>query len=231
MAETLMTEHSVFTAKSIKSLGTSLKKKESEKKNEIKTEDKGFLSTTNENMEDLYLEILNAEELKNLVQFMRKKQSNFKKEIKVLFDQNEKTNSLLKQREELDEIEKKDMKQLKNSYREKTKELMDLKNINQKNKQCEIPFEGQCSNKLKNKTPDNSPISLDSSHEMKNFSKKWLRDEAFFNYNSTDWQFLFKNMEIQTKTMIKHINVEITNISSFLISFEDIGIVSESKEI
>ena len=227
MAETLMTEHSVYIAKSTKSF----KPKEIERKNEMNTEEKGILNTNNDMIEDQDLELLNAEELKTMVRSMSTMQSKFKKEIKDLLDKNEKRNCLLGQNEEIDQIEKKDMKQVINSYKEKTKELMNLKEINKEIKKNEMPFESQITNKLKNKTPDNSPPhSIDSSHEIKDFSKKWLRGETYFNKGSKDIQFLFKNMEIEKKTNIKHINVEIKNIASIFISLEDIGIVSsESK--
>ena len=223
-----MIRHSMI---SIKKLETNLTMKTEMKKNNINTDEKIFLNTEPENIQELDVDFLSKEELKDLVKSMNAKHSIIHKENIGLLQHIEKCNSLLleeqKQHEELNEIQKKEIQQLKNFCREIIKEL---KKANQKEDKKIIPYELELKNKIKQKTPDNSPDSTDSKYEVNDFFQKWHHDKDYFKQNSNEWQFLFKRMELHTKNKIDYLTVELTNNSSSLISFEDISITSsESK--
>ena len=223
-----MIRHSMI---SIKKLETNLTMKTEMKKWNTNTDEKKFLNTEPENIQELDVDFLSKEELKDLVKSMNAKHSIIHKENIGLLQHIEKCNSLLleeqKQHEELNEIQKKEIQQLKNFCREIIKEL---KKGNQKEDKKIIPYELELKNKIKQKTPDNSPDSTDSKYEVNDFFQKWHRDKDYFKQNSNEWQFLFKRMELHTKNKIDYLTVELTNNSSSLISFEDISITSsESK--
>ena len=179
-----------------------------------KEKEKIILKNCTENIQELDVESLNTEELKAFVKLMTAKHTIVMKENAGLLQQISLLLEERKQHEELNELQNKEIEQVKNICKEMKKEW-----ISKKTRQ-----------KLKKKKSYNFPDSHNLKHDVDDSCQKWHRDEQFFNQNSENCQLLLKKMVVQNKNKINPIIVELKNYCSCLISIEDIRITSsESK--
>ena len=194
--------------------------------NTIYSEDNRFLQIPCEKSKEVDIEALNSIELKALVKSLIAKNILISNQNHNFLQQIEKLNFLLvgekQEKEELNAFQTKEIELLQKTCKEMNIKLNDLKET--------YPIEEKNKTQLKKKTPDNSPDSISSKHEMDDFCQRWFKGEEKFKQNLEIWQFQFKKEEVKNKGKLNRINVEIYNNSSYLLTLQDIRISSsESK--
>ena len=188
----------------------------------INSEENRFLFKDSNIIEDdVDIETISKNEIKALIKRMI-----LKNKIITSEGQQQKSLQLEKnnQNQALNQLKSKEIEILHKNRKEINKKLKDLQQ-----KQDQQMTEKEKKDKLKKKTPGNSPVSLDSKQELENFTPKWQKDQEILTESSENWQFQFNRDDIENEKKINQICVQLKNNSSSLLSIENISISSSES--